>query len=75
MLVSRSPRLPIRVRKLIGTFVLVTIVIVYALLAMTLAARILPGTAWYTQLAFFFLGGFAWIPPSMWVIRWMTRPD
>lgn len=75
MTLRRTPRLPIRTRKLIGTFVLVTIVIVYALLAMTLAARILPGTAWYAQLAFFFVGGFVWIPPSMWVIRWMTRPD
>jgi hypothetical protein len=72
---SRRPFLPIRLRKLIGTVVLVAIVILYALVAMALAVRLLPGTAWWVQLAFFFVGGFLWILPSMLVIRWMLRPD
>lgn len=75
MTTSRPPLLPMRLRKLIGTVLLVAIVILYSLIAMALAVRILPGTAWWVQLAFFFVGGFVWILPSMLVIRWMVRPD
>jgi hypothetical protein len=68
-------RLPLRLRKFLGMIILVAIVIVYSLVAMALAVRILPGTTWYVQLAFFAVGGFVWILPSMVVIRWMVRPD
>jgi hypothetical protein len=64
-----------RVRKLIGTVIIVALVTVYALLAMALAVRVLPGTHWSVQLAFFAVGGFVWILPSMVVIRWMSKPD
>jgi hypothetical protein len=65
-----------RVRKLIGTVIIVTLVTVYALMTMTLAVRLqLPEMHWSVQLAFFAVGGFLWILPSMLVIRWMSKPD
>lgn len=71
----RPPLLPIRVRKLIGTVILVAIVILYSLVAMALAVRLLPGTPWWVQTLFFAVGGFVWVLPSMVVIRWMLKPD
>jgi hypothetical protein len=64
-----------RARKLIGGMAMVVLVVVYSLAAMSLAVLVLPGTAWYTQLAFYLIGGFVWILPSMALIWWMTRPD
>lgn len=64
-----------RMRKLIGTVILVVIVVLYSLIAMALAVRLLPGTPWWVQTLFFAVGGLLWIAPSMLVIRWMVRPD
>lgn len=75
MATTRPPLLPVRIRKLIGTVIMVALVVVYSLAAMSLAVLILPGTAWYTQLGFYVIGGFVWILPSMALIWWMTRPD
>jgi len=65
-----SPRL----RKLIGTFVLVLFVPVYALTAMTFAAANLPGASGLTQFAFFAVAGLAWVIPAAALISWMSKP-
>lgn len=67
--------LSIRTRKLIGTFVLVFYVIIYSLVAMTLAARLLPGTSGVLQMVFYVVAGLVWIFPLMPLIKWMQRPD
>jgi hypothetical protein len=64
-----------RLRKLIGTIVLVAFVCVYALTAMTLAAAKLPGTSGWTQLAYFVVAGLAWVIPAAALVYWMQRPD
>ena len=64
-----------RLRKLIGTIVLVAFVCVYALTAMTLAAAKLPGTSGWTQLAYFVVAGLAWVNPAAALVYWMQKPD
>jgi hypothetical protein len=66
--------MPERLRKLIGTIVLVAFVCLYALTAMTIAAAKLPGTSGLTQLAFYAVAGLAWIIPAGALIAWMVKP-
>lgn len=64
-----------RTRKLLGTFVLVAFVTVYALAAMTVAAAKLPGTAGWVQLLYYLVAGLAWVLPAGALIAWMAKPD
>jgi hypothetical protein len=66
--------MPQRLRKLIGTLVLVVFVTLYALTAMTIAAAKLPGTSWFVQLLYFAIAGLLWIVPAAPLITWMQRP-
>lgn len=66
--------MPVRLKKLIGTFIIVGLVVVYAFFAMTIATYRLGDTAWWQQLAYFFLTGLLWVVPAMFVISWMERP-
>jgi hypothetical protein len=66
--------MPERLRKLIGTIVLVVFICLYALTAMTVAAAKLPGTSGLTQLVYFVVAGLAWIIPAGALIAWMVRP-
>ena len=67
--------MPQRVRKLVGTVLLVAFVALYALLAMTIAAAKLPGTSGWVQLVFFLVAGLLWVLPAAALIAWMARPD
>lgn len=66
--------MPMRLRKLVGTVLTVTFLIVYSLLAMSLAVRLLPGTSGWTQLAFYSVAGLIWIIPVGALVAWMQRP-
>lgn len=66
--------MPDRLRKLIGSVVLVVFVCVYALTAMTIAAAKLPGTSGLTQLVYFIVAGLVWIIPAGALIAWMVKP-
>jgi Protein of unknown function (DUF2842) len=63
-----------RLRKLIGTILLVLFVSLYALTAMTVAAAKLPGTSGLTQLVFFVVAGTIWVLPAGALIAWMQKP-
>ena len=67
--------MPPRLRKLVGTILLVVFVSLYALTAMTVAAAKLPGASWLTQLVFFFVAGTVWIVPAGALIAWMQKPE
>lgn len=62
-----------RLRKLIGTIIILLFVIIYALVVMALAQPILKGAGALTQLAFYVIAGMAWILPIMPLIVWMER--
>jgi len=62
-----------RLKKLIGSIVLVVFVCFYALTAMTIAAAKLPGTSGLTQFLFYLVAGLIWIIPAGAIIYWMQR--
>ncbi|PCI04535.1 MAG: hypothetical protein COB78_09560 [Hyphomicrobiales bacterium] len=61
------------IRKLIGAILIVVLVIVYALVATTIAATKLADSEWYIHLAYFFFTGLLWVLPAMWLISWMSK--
>lgn len=63
----------IRARKLVGTAAVVAFLVVYCLAAMSLGAIVVATRGNAVQLAYFFVAGFAWLPPVMLLIRWMLR--
>lgn len=63
--------MPIRLKKLIGTLLLITLVIIYALVATTVAVAQLSESGPLAHLAFFLLSGLLWILPAMGIIKWM----
>ena len=67
--------MPQRLRKLVGTILLVLFVSVYALTAMTVAAAKLPGASGLAQFAFFLIAGTIWVLPAGALIAWMQRPE
>lgn len=76
---SRLPPLqglsmPVRLRKLIGTVIIVALVVIYALVATTIATYRLAESAWYVHLLYFLFSGVLWVVPAMFVIRWMEGP-
>lgn len=66
--------MPVRLRKLFGAVILLVFVPFYALMAMSLAATLLPGTGGWTQLAYYMVAGLAWILPAGVVVTWMFKP-
>lgn len=66
--------MPVRLRKLIGTFILVILVLLYALVATTVAAYRLAEAQWWVHLLYFLVTGLLWVLPAMWIIRWMAKP-
>lgn len=71
---AASRRLPLKWRKLIGTLILVPYTILYSLIAMALAVRLLPGQPGLIEVLFFLVGGIVWLPVAMLIIWWMSRP-
>ena len=61
-------------RKLAGTVLLLAFIIVYVLLAMMVAAMVLPRAGRFAVFVYYALAGLAWVPPAGLIIRWMHRP-
>lgn len=66
--------MPIRLKKLIGTVLLVLLVVVYALIATTVAVARLADSGPLVHLAFFVLTGILWVLPAMGIIKWLMIP-
>lgn len=67
--------MPPRLRKLLGTILLITWIIVYSLAAMVIGSRLLAGANLGWQLVVYVVTGFAWLPLAMWIVAWMHRGD
>ena len=65
----------IRIRKLIGAFVLIALVVTWALVAMTLAQSAVIKSNRIIETIYYVLAGLGWVLPAMPLIRWMTRPN
>ena len=67
--------MPIRTRKLIGTVAMLTLVCVWALLAMALAQSALTDINGLVATIYYVVAGLGWVLPAMPLISWMSRPD
>ena len=63
--------MPVRLKKLIGTVLLIVLVVTYALVATLVAVAQFSQSGPLTHLAFFFVSGLLWILPAMGIIKWM----
>lgn len=66
--------MPVRLRKFIGTILLIILVLGYALLATTIAVNALGASPWWIHLTYFLLTGLLWVLPAMGLIKWMAGP-
>jgi hypothetical protein len=53
---------------------LVTLVVLYALIATTIAVAQLSNSSALVHLAYFALTGLLWVLPAMLIIKWMAKP-
>ncbi|MEM7302049.1 MAG: DUF2842 domain-containing protein [Pseudomonadota bacterium] len=67
--------MPLRLKKLIGTVLLIVLVMVYAFFATVIASTYLAASSTWTHLAYFFFSGLLWILPAMVIIKWMSGPQ
>jgi hypothetical protein len=65
----------IRTRKLIGAFGLITLVIVWALLAMAFAQVLVIHSNGLVKFLYYAIAGMGWALPAMPLISWMSKPD
>ncbi|WP_137132972.1 DUF2842 domain-containing protein [Rhizobium sp. FY34] len=66
--------MPLRLKKFIGTILIIVLVLLYALLATTIASLALSASPWWVHLLYFGLSGMLWILPAMVIIKWMAGP-
>jgi uncharacterized membrane protein YdfJ with MMPL/SSD domain len=65
----------IRARKFVGTIALLVLVVVWSLLAMTLAQTPWLAASGLYQAIFYVVAGIGWVLPAMPIVSWMSRPD
>jgi hypothetical protein len=63
--------MPIRLKKLIGMFLLIALVVIYALIASVFAVAQLSESGALVQFSFFLLSGLLWVLPAMGIIKWL----
>ena len=65
----------VRIKKLVGTVIMIVLVVVYAIFATAFASLYLGGASGWVHLAYFLVTGLLWVLPAMVVIKWMeTAP-
>ena len=67
--------MPPRLRRLIGTIAFLTLVIVWALLAMALAQSVLTNINGLIAAIYYVVAGLGWVLPAMPIISWMAGAD
>ena len=65
--------MPIRLRKFIGTILLLALVVVWALVAMALAQAPAIRDHAVASVAYYVIAGIGWVLPAMPLIWWMSR--
>ena len=65
--------MPIRLKKLIGTLLILIWLFFYVLFALKLAATILPDSHWAVQVLYYAFAGMAWIVPPGFIIQWRAE--
>jgi hypothetical protein len=70
---AKDEIMPPRMKKLIGTVLLVLLVCVYALVATAIATARLADAPGWAQALYFMVTGILWVVPAMFIISWMVR--
>lgn len=65
----------IRIRKLVGTVVLLLFLVIYAFAATKVGVTLLADAGKAAELAYYIVAGFAWTIPAGLLVSWMSRPD
>lgn len=65
----------VRNRKFVGAIALLMFLTVYALAAMMAAVVLQVSASKVVELIYYPIAGLLWLPPAMWLVRWMQRPD
>lgn len=66
--------MPVRIKKLIGSIIIVTLALCYAVIATTVASARLADASGWVHLLYFLVTGLFWVVPAIFLISWMTRP-
>jgi hypothetical protein len=72
---NKDDLMGIRTRKFLGTFALLALVAVWALLAMAFAQFALGSANAFVVALFYVVAGLGWVLPAMPIVSWMQRPD
>jgi hypothetical protein len=67
--------MPIRLRKLIGAFALIALVVIWALVAMALAQAPAIKANGLVEVIYYVVAGIGWVLPGMLLVRWMSKPN
>jgi len=60
-----------RIRKLVGTVLLLVVLAIYSLLVGVAASAVLTGSNKFVEMIFYAIAGLAWVVPAGYLIRWM----
>jgi Protein of unknown function (DUF2842) len=71
---ATAKKMPIRLRKFLGTIALIVLVIVWALVAMALAQAPAIHDSTFLSIAYYVIAGIGWVLPAMPIVAWMARP-
>jgi hypothetical protein len=64
----------LRQRKFLGMLAIVGFLIVYCLVAMAIGGIVFVGSGVIIETVYFVIAGIAWLPVTMFIIRWMSKP-
>ena len=64
----------VRIRKLVGTFALIALVLIWALLAMVVAQFPVIKASSLGETIYYVVAGLGWVLPAMPLIKWMAGP-
>jgi len=65
----------IRIRKLLGTFAVISLALIWSLLAMGVAQLPVVRASALGETIYYVVAGLGWVLPAMPLIKWMARPD
>ncbi len=72
---SSPMALPMRTRKILGTFILLAFIIIYAFAIMLIGVGVLNDAPTWLELTYYLVSGCAWAFPAMLILKWMLKPD
>lgn len=64
-----------RLRKLVGTVVLLVFLAVYVVIAAAIGSGRIAEANGFAQFGYFLVAGLLWVAPAALLIRWMAKPD